>query len=285
MSRLGKLALKSSRTALAVGLFVSAIGSTAWAVSVPVSLDPGNVQYNPVLAPSFSFFTPSYVSGPLPAAYHTHIISTNFPYNYDGQKDGSFQGFVTSSIWANDAGQLAFTYVFNNLNPGNGSPLTDIVRATINDPTNPWANNIDPTTHQPTPFKILSVGSDSSGHSTPINGFFGSWSNGDPFSVQRDGTDAGISINWNPLNSGTQLNSTPSDQSALVWVTTDATRAGITNVGLSDNGHVGTANAYAPQFNGPIPTPEPSTLVLLALGGLGCSVVAYRRKRSASKRV
>jgi len=196
----------------------------------------------------------------------------------DGQKDGSFQGFVTSSIWSNDAGQLAFTYhQFNNLNPGAGSPLTDIVRATINDPSLPWFNRATNS-----PFTIFQAGADSSGNSAPINGFFGSWSDGNPFSVQRDGTDDGVSINWNPLNSGTQLDSISDDRSALVWLTTDATRAGVTNVGLSDNGHVGAALAYAPS-NRPVPCPEPASLVLGVIAGMAGVGFVWRRKTKASR--
>ena len=280
MSRLWKLALWSGRFALRLVLAAAALDSSARAVVVTTPLAPGGVQYNPALNPPYAFFTPSYTNGPLPPAYHTLIKSTNFPYNYNGQKDGSFQGFVTSNIWANDAGQLAFTYVFNNQNPASGSPLTDIVRATLNDPSDPWLYGALDSMQNPipVPFAITGVGADGLGHSTAINGLFGGWSNGNPFSVQRDGTDASVSINFNPLNSGTQLNSVTSDQSALIWVTTNATHADVTNVGLSDNGHVGVAQAYAPNIKGTIP--EPSTLVLLALGGLGCSVMAYRRRRS-----
>ena len=83
------------------------------------------------------------------------------------------------------------------------------MRATINDTSDPWA-----------PFTILAAGSDpnSGGHSTLINGFWGGWNTGVPFDIMRSGTDFGVAIEFNPLNSGTQLNSTPNDQSALVLV-------------------------------------------------------------------
>jgi hypothetical protein len=70
------------------------------------------------------------------------------------------------------------------------------VRATINDGTDPW-----------TKFAITAAGSDpnSGGHSTPINGFWGGWNNGVPFDVTRSSTDSGVAIEFNPLNSGTQL--------------------------------------------------------------------------------
>lgn len=272
MSRLRSPTLLAFRATLLLVLMSSNLDSIARA-----DLLPGQVQYNPALNPPFAFFTPSYISAPLPAAFNILVISTNFPYNYDGQKDGSFFGFVTSSVYTNNLGQLAFSYVFNNLNPppsalngfSNNPPLTDIVRATINDPSNPW-----------TAFRIFSAGSDRSGHSTAVNGFFGGWSNGDPFSIQRNGTDYGVAIDFNPLNSGTQLNSTPNDKSAVIWLTTDATFATLTNVGLSDNGHVGTAVAYAPGLR--IICPEPSSLALSAIGCVGAGLALRRRRRNRS---
>jgi PEP-CTERM motif len=237
------------------------------ALAVPGPLPPGATLYNQVLNPVV--FSPNYITGPLPAAFHVLVASQNFPYNYNGTLNNSFSGFVQSKVWANDAGALAFTYIFNNLQPpGNENPpLTDIVRATINDPSNPW-----------TGVTISSAGADASGHTTPIAGAFGSWSDGQPFNLARSATDSGIAVNFNPLNSGTQLNSTPNDQSALVWVVTNAAHFAITNVGFSDNGHVGTANAYAPEAGGPF-IPEPSTIVLAALGAAGGLLAIRRRSR------
>jgi hypothetical protein len=247
-------------------IFLVACGYSAAAYAV---IGPGQTQYNPVLNPPFNFFTPSYTAGPLPPQFNILVATHNFAYNYNGTSNGSFFGFVTSNVYANNAGQLAFTYVFNNLKPPplpeNGfdpnPPLTDIVRATINDHTNPWAGVL-----------VTATGADGSGHSTPVPGFFGGWANGNPFDVARSATDSGIAIEFNPLNSGTQLNSTPNDQSALVWLTTDATHFGVTNVGLSDNGHVGTGQAFAPAV------PEPATL-LLAIVGCGCLAFRWRRAR------
>jgi hypothetical protein len=241
-------------------------------------LTPGSTLYNPVLnAP----FTPSYIAGSLPAEFNILKATTDFPYNYNGTLNNSFKGFVHSSVWANAAGALAFTYVFNNLDPStpeNPAPLTDIVRATINDSSNPW-----------TGVTISSAGSDSSGHSTAIVGAFGNWTNGDPFDLARSATDSGVAVNFNPLNSGTQLNSksTPptspnGDQSALVWVVTNAAHFAVTNVGFSDNGHVGTAQAYAPEAGGPF-IPEPSTIVLSAIGAVG-AVLALRRRQGILQR-
>jgi hypothetical protein len=225
------------------------VGSTAVAVSTP--LNPGTTQYNPVLAAPFPFFSNFYQSGPLPANY-VLVTTAKVPYNYNGTLNNAFFGFVTSSVYRNITDNtLAFTYAFNNLMPPTppNPPLTDIVRATINDPTDPWAFN----TATGLPFQITAAGADpnSGGHSTPINGFFGGWNNGLPFDITRSARDSGVSVEFNPLNSGTQLDSTPDDQSALIWFTTDATRFAPTNVGFSDNGHVGTAQAYAPSNSPP----------------------------------
>jgi hypothetical protein len=246
-------------------ILAAAIFSAGTAYAVPPPLNPGETQYNPALNPPFPFFTPPYTAGPLPAIYSVFLISHDFPYNYNGTKDNSFSGFVRSAVWQDPVTrELAFTYVLNNLTPPfpPNPPLTDIVRATINDPTNPWA-----------PFQILAAGSDpnSGGHSTPINGFFGGWNNGVPFDIVRSATDFGVAIEFNPLNSGTQLNSTPNDQSALIWFATDATTFNVTKVGFSDNGHVGTGQAFAPNVV-QIPLficPEPSALVLAILGCCG----------------
>ncbi len=243
-------------------LFLAACSYSAAASAV---VGPGQTQYNPVLNPPFNFFTPNYAAGPLPAQFNTLVATHNFAYNYNGTLNGAFFGSVTSSVWANNAGQLAFTYVFNNLAPApsainNFNPtLTDIVRATLNDPTNPWMGVL-----------VTATGADGSGHSTSVPGFFGGWTNGNPFDLARSATDSGIAIEFNPLNSGTQLNSTPNDQSALVWLTTAATHFTITNVGLSDNGHVGTTQAFAPVV------PEPATLVLAVIG---CCIGCLRRRR------
>jgi hypothetical protein len=236
----------------------AAIGSTAFALP----LNPGDTQYNPVLVPVFPFFTPIYASGPLPPNY-VLVTSRDVPYNYNGTVNNAFFGFVTSSVWRNSATrQLAFEYTFNNLTPPTppNPPLTDIVRATINDPTHPWFNG---STNKPITILAAGADPDSGGHSTPINGFFGGWSNGVPFDVARSAVDYGVAVEFNPLQSGTQLNSTTNDQSATIWFATDAIGFQPTNVSFSSNGYVGTARAYAPDF---IPFPEPSTFLLAIIG-------------------
>ena len=271
-------------------ILAAAIFSAGTADAVPPPLTPGTTEYNPGLSPPFSFFTPSFVSGPLATApvakpYNIPVIFHDFPYNYNGTINGAFAGFVSSSVWANADGQLAFEYVFNNVTPPTppNPPLTDIVRATINDPSEPWYNSIALPGFPPVgPITIFAAGSDpsSGGHSTPVNGFFGGWNNGVPFDVTRSATDYGVAVEFNPLNSGTQLNSTPNDQSVFIWFATDATDYNVTNVGLSDNGHVGTSQAFAPGIH---IFPEPSALVLAMIG---CFVggFAIRRGRTMGRR-
>jgi hypothetical protein len=81
------------------------------------------------------------------------------------------------------------------------------------------------------------------------------------------------------LNSGTQLNPTPNDQSAQISLTTVSMRAAVTHVGSFGNCHFGTAQAYAPKLNGDIGTPEPSRLALSALGCFGAGLALRRRRR------
>jgi hypothetical protein len=268
-------------------VFSAALFLASTASAVPPALNPGGTLYfnNTANNAADGMFAPNYyVSGPLPANFSQFWFSQTFPYNYNGSINNSFTGSVTSKVWRDpNTGRLAFTYVLNNLTPPfpANPPATDIVRATINDITDPWG-----------PFAITAAGSDpnSGGHSTPINGFWGGWNTGVPFDVTRSSTDFGVAIEFNPLNSGTQLDfpstnpmSPNGDQSALVWFATDATLFNTTNVSLSDNGHVGTGRAFSPSTT-QIPFtpggPEPSSIVLAALGGVGGGLALWRRRHS-----
>jgi hypothetical protein len=178
---------------------------------------------------------------------------------------GAFSGFVTSNVYQNAAGQLAFSYQFNNLAVP-GAAGSDIVRATVNGANNPW-----------TAVNIFDAGADGLGHSTAVVGPFGNWSDGNPFDIQRNAVNSGIGIDFSILSSGTELLSQPNDLSATIWVTTDATRFAPTSVGLSDNGLVGSAQAFAPAV------PEPGSLLLaaVAIGGLGLAVMLKKVLRNA----
>ncbi len=238
---------------------VALLASTARA-----DLTPGGIQFNPAVSGFFPASYTSYAPGTTPPGYSTLVVSTTFPYAYTGSGNESYAGDVVSSVYKDASGQLAFSYVFNNL-PVTSPPTSEITRATINDPSNPWAG-----------VTIFQVGADSSGHSTPVSGLFGSWTNGNPFQIERDGADSAISATFNVSNSGTELlqptsNLPGPDTSAVIWVTTNAKSFRQTDVGLIDNGTVGTGNAWAPNV------PEPSTIVLVGLGVVAIAVAGRRR--------
>jgi hypothetical protein len=222
-------------------------------------LNPGDTQYNPQVNPPFN---PSFTVGPVPAAYNIPVASMSFPYAFNGTSSGAYNGSVLSSVFKNSSGQLAFSYVFDNLLPPAGGVRTDISHATVNDPSNPW-----------TGVTIFGTGADGSGLSTAVPGAFGSWTNGNPFDITRDAGNSGVGVFFNAFSSGTELVNTTNDRSASIWFTTDATTFHISNVGLIDTGTTGTGNAYAPGV------PEPSSLVLLALGALGAAFIG-RQLRS-----
>ncbi len=224
-------------------------GSTSAAFA---DLNPGDVQFNPAVDPPF---TPPFTIGAVPAAYSTPIASTVFPYAYvAGSSNEVYYGSVTSKVFANGSGQLAFSYVFDNLvPPAANSPTTEITRVGINDASNPWSG-----------ISIFGVGSDAAGDSTAVPGAFGAWTNGNPFSVQRDLATSGVSIAFNSFGSGTNLTSSTNDVSATIWFTTDATQFRQTDVGLIDGGTVGSGTAYAPVV------PEPASVVLAIFGLVAC---------------
>ena len=220
---------------------------------------PGDTQYNPSVTAINPSFTPSFTMGPVPAQYNIPVTSNTFNYNFAGTPAEAYSGHVVSSVFKNSSGQLAFSYVFDNLTPPAGGPRTEITHATINDPSNPW-----------TGVNILGAGSDSSGLSTPLAGAFGSWANGNPFALTRDAGNSGVGIFFNEFNSGTQLVSTTNDTSAAIWFTTDARSFTTTNIGMIDGGTTGTAAAFAPVV------PEPSSVVLIVLGALGVGLAGRR---------
>ena len=243
---------------LAVSLVV--VGALPAISSAATPLFPGDSVANPGTVPPL--FPPYYTAGPVPANYSVQVASTAFPYNYTGAPNAAFLGSVISSVYEDPAtGDLAFSYKFDNLAPSPIAPITDIVRATIDDPSHPWEG-----------VTIFDVGADGTGSSTPQGAGIGgpSWSNGDPYVIDRDSLFSGVDLQLRDQNRGTYLLSATNDTSATVWYATDATHYGITNVGLSDSGNTGSARAYAPAV------PEPATWLLLAIGCCGLFLVRRR---------
>jgi hypothetical protein len=269
--------MSSVRKTIVCGACIALLSFISLTSPASAQLAPGGTVYNPAVVPPF---TPAYTLSGVPAGYTELPVSvtyptTNFPYNYiAGTTDHAYFGSVTSRVYKNNSnGTLAFSYKFNDLvppAPPDSNVNYDINHVTMSDLTNPWAG-----------VGILGVGSDSGGVSTAVPGAFSAtgWTNGNPFDILRAGPagDQGIGAFFS-LNGGTILNrgtaaSPINNTSALFWVTTDATRFRLTNVGLQDSqSTVGSAQAYAPFV------PEPSTLILSELGCLlGCGLAIRRR--------
>jgi hypothetical protein len=266
--------MRSIRTTLVstCGVLISIF---ALAPSASAQLAPGGSAYDPRVVPPFA---PAYIVGGIPAGYTELPVSASYPtttfnYNYiPGSVNEAYFGSVTSRVYKNNVnGTLAFSYKFNDLVPPNPPDNTvnfDINHVTIGDPSNPWVG-----------VGILSEGADRLGVSTAVPGAFTAtgWTDGDPFNIVRSATDSGIGAFFS-LNGGTILNrgtaAAPlNNTSALIWVTTDATRFRLSNVGLQDSqSTVGTAQAYAPFV------PEPSTMILAGLGCAAACGTAIRRR-------
>ncbi len=247
----------------------------ALASSASAQLAPGGTVYNPAVNPPF---TPSFTLGPVPAGFNT-MVGAPLVSSYDyamGDNSHAYSGTITSTVFKNAAGQLAFSYKFNDLVPPGGAsnPDTllnyDINHATIGGTANAW-NGVN----------ILSEGADSSGNSTAQTaGAFANWSNGNPFDIVRANNpgDQGIGVFLSQASSGTLLfrgtGANPLNQSsALIWFTTNATQFTTTAVGFQDSqSTVGGAQAFAPIV------PEPATIVLAGLAcAAGCGLAVKRR--------
>jgi PEP-CTERM motif len=242
-------------------MFLGASQSISWgAAPLPVggNLDKPNTTPPNALAP------PYYTAGPVPALYSNLLISTPFPYLFTGGPTGAFTGTVTSSVFQDPISKnLAFAYKFTNT-PNTTSP-NEIVRITINDPSQPWAG-----------VTISDAGADGTGSSTPQGTI--NWSTGDPYDLDRDPSFSDPGIQFKVLSNGTELvsSSTRSDTSSTIWFATNAKSFRPTGVGLSDGGDTGTAQAYGPAV------PEPTTLLLLLIGS-GCGLLAIRRRASIKR--
>jgi len=271
----GRLVMLAGRRAPVLASLLISLTLCASAVRAQGPLTPSNPMQNPSANPIFSSDY-SFASIPVDAINpldYSLVSSTTRPYNFG--TGGSFNGAVTSYVYRqNGSGNLAFEYRFNNLDPSNGTE-NDIVRTAINDPTNPW-----------TGFTIFNAGVDTAGgssHAPTPSGGPSTWTNGAPYYIEQSALNSGIGLQFSVGNLGNELLSQNNDQSALIWLETNAKNFTLTNVSLSDTSAVGSSTAYAPATGVFSAVPEPSTLALAACGA-AMGLAMARRARKARKR-
>lgn len=156
---------------------------------------------------------------------------------------GEFVGTVTSSVFRNpETGFLGFAYV---VELSDMSPQPPIVRATMDG----WAG-----------VEILDAGADASGNS----GTFDpnpEWLDGDPYSISRDPFTEGLAIQWRQSLASGLIGTVigPGDTSSVLFFATNVTDFTVGEIDLIDTAFTGEAPVL-------VPIPEPSSVVLLALG-------------------
>lgn len=182
-------------------------------------------------------------------------------------------------------GTMAFVYQF--VNSSSGSP-NDVARLTLNGTATGTVSGgaitggttVNATSPIWEPFTINAAGADGTGLSTATGS--PSWSNGNPYFLQQDGSNFGIVIQFDGFNSstfgplGTLLDS-PDNYSAEIWFVTSAKNYQLTNVGISDTSTTGGAFAYGPAM-GTFVVPEPSA-ILLALASAAALLWFVRRRK------
>lgn len=223
--------LFSKRRKMRVPALAACLALALAAASFAETLSPGTTLFRPGSGSN------EYTVGGVPAGY-VHVDGADLT----SPITGIFSGSVVSKLYANNAGEYAFSYQLVNT-ATNGHEMTS---ATIGDDSNPWKG-----------IAISDAGADASGLSV------GGWTDGSPLAIGRDTTGSGEGLRitfYNALaNAGVTLRG-PSGYSAITWVVTAAKSYTTTNAGILNSGSIGQAEAYAP-------VPEPGTLVLLAVAG------------------
>jgi hypothetical protein len=217
---------------------------TSASVMAAASLPLGGTLYKP----GYSQPGQSDYSTQLPA-YCTAInqVAQLFesPILLGGGSQGMFNGHVTSTAYSNAAGGLTFTYLFTNTGPSS-DPVIVVASLLKQD----WLAA-----------QITDAGSDGAGSSGTNDS--PEWTNGDPYFISRS-SDGVLEFDWLVGTTGTVIG--PGDQSALIWIETDALDYRTSLIGLADGGAIGQAAVIA--------APEPATLMLLAAG----TMVLLRRR-------
>jgi len=219
---------------------------TATAANADIAI--GDVRYNPDLGlanPPNVPFTLGAVN--VVTAYTIPVASTTFALG------GGYIGTVTSSVYMNAAGELAFDYQIS-ITAVPVPPLATPGRsATIG---GDWM-----------PYKVYDVGAAGNGAST-----MGTWGDGDPAILGRL-TAAGYgspAVMWTTplLAGGTYLNA--GDSSSNFWFTTDAKSYTTSTFGMLDGGRTGSSFAF-------IPIPAPGAVLL---GAMGLAMTAWVKRRN-----
>jgi hypothetical protein len=157
---------------------------------------------------------------------------------------GEFIGTVTSRVFQDPStGNLGFAYLIE-LSEMSVAPL---VRATMDG----WAGT-----------EILDTGSDASGDS----GTFDpnpEWLDGDPYSIERDPFTEGLAIQFRQAVGSGQIGTVigPGDTSAVMFFATNMPDYTTGEIDLIDTALTGEAVVL-------VPIPEPSSVILLALGAV-----------------
>lgn len=225
-------------------------GVLAACVLAPIALagplPPGTAQYKDLI-PGASY-SPDYTLGFPPVGALVDSLSSPITL-------GFFHGTVESYVYANGHGALTFVYRIL-LDPVT-QPILD--RASL---SGSWGG-----------VTIFDTGSDSSGSSGAIGGAATTWTDGDPFQIERGAAGSPAVEFANPIDgspNGTFMG--PGHTSAYFWFETDAPSYTRATIGLLDHGAVGLADIL-----GPAAIPAPAA-VLLGLLGLGVTPRLARRR-------
>lgn len=210
------------------------------------ALMPGDEQTRPGLPVA------NFTLGPVPADYVLDAGLTLVDAN-----DGALAGMTTSRIYRKFDGTLAFSYVVTT----EALNSSFIRGADMNGPS--WSG-----------VSILEAGADGTGAAFSGTGDFAEWTDGTPHTIGRTASPTlPLSPFWDfrRNNIGTVIG--PSNTSAEIWFTTNATSYTTATIAYLGQGVSGTADVLVPVI------PDPATLALLGLGASGFAL--FRRRRTA----
>lgn len=227
-----------------IGLVVAGLLLMNVAVaSADVSL--GEVRVNPDSGLAGTQFTHGAVN--VVTAYNTQVAQVQYAVT------GGFTGTVTSTVWMNNAGELAFDYKLEITTIPTPPQVSPARSATIG---GDWM-----------PFKVYDVGAAGNGSST------GDWTDGDPVLLGRLGASGfgSPAVYWanSLVSKGTFLYA--GDSSSNFWFTTDATSYTTSTFGVLDGGRTGDSFAL-------VPVPAPGALLL---GAAGLALAGWIKRRNA----